>query len=389
MPDYASNIRKAYALEFLMSLQFFSGVLIPFFTDWAGLSFAQVMILQSWFMLCVFILEIPTGAVADKIGRKKSLLLGIIAFIAFVFVYPSTKSFYVFMAGEFLAATAMAFSSGAKEAFVYDTLKAIGQKERIRKVLGNLKTCFLLGLLIAAPIGSFMGFYFGLTAPFLFMSIPAFIGLIVCLTLKEPKAFYNSKKNYFGVLTSGVKYFARHKILKVLALDLIIISAVGYYILWFYQLMLKGAGLEIKYFGIVTAALVGSQIFFIWSFSKFEALIGKKKIIFLSAAIAGIFYIIGGLTTSLIMIVIAIIAGGGLALSREPYLVGFMNHHMPSSKRATVISTVSAFQRLLLVIMNPIIGFMAGWSLSYTLVIMGAAAVIFSFVSKVEEDHLV
>ncbi|MBU2036458.1 MFS transporter, partial [Patescibacteria group bacterium] len=71
-----STINRYYLYSFLISLHLFSAVLVPFFTDWGGISQGKIQILQSWFMFWIFILEIPTGAVADYIGRKQSLFIG-------------------------------------------------------------------------------------------------------------------------------------------------------------------------------------------------------------------------------------------------------------------------------------------------------------------------
>ena len=71
-----NRIHKNYAYAFFKDFAFFTAVLVPFFTQWGDISLLQVQLLQSWFSLWVFILEVPTGAVADKIGRKHSIALG-------------------------------------------------------------------------------------------------------------------------------------------------------------------------------------------------------------------------------------------------------------------------------------------------------------------------
>jgi MFS family permease len=62
--------------------------------------FSQVLFLNSWYMFCVFVLEIPTGTVADFFGRKISIFLGSVVYILAVIVYVSYPNFYVFLAGE-------------------------------------------------------------------------------------------------------------------------------------------------------------------------------------------------------------------------------------------------------------------------------------------------
>ncbi|MBI2575486.1 hypothetical protein HYV82_06400, partial [Candidatus Woesearchaeota archaeon] len=87
--SYKANIRKLYLQKFFSSLFFLGGVRVPFFTDWGKISFAQIMLLQSWFALCLLLLQIPTGAIADRTGRKKAMVIAGIFHIAFVFVYAS------------------------------------------------------------------------------------------------------------------------------------------------------------------------------------------------------------------------------------------------------------------------------------------------------------
>src|SRR3989338_8027981 len=96
LKKYKSNIWKSYVVEFFKSLHFFSGVLIPFFTLWGGITFAQVMFLQALFTFSRFLFEIPTGAIADYIGRKTSVAIGMAITAVAALVYASTPSFWIF-----------------------------------------------------------------------------------------------------------------------------------------------------------------------------------------------------------------------------------------------------------------------------------------------------
>ena len=75
-------------------MHFFGAVLIPFYTQWGGLSLSQAMMLNSWFMLWNVLLEIPTGTVADYLGRKVSLALGSLFGAAAALVYVSTPDMW-------------------------------------------------------------------------------------------------------------------------------------------------------------------------------------------------------------------------------------------------------------------------------------------------------
>lgn len=388
---FRANLWKIYLFKFFISLHFIGGVLVPFFLDWGGINFTQIMILQSWFMLWIFLLEIPTGTVADYFGRKQSLILACGVNVIAALVYASTPNFYVFLLGEFLWAMSAAFLSGADEAFTYDTLKKISETNKSKKVFARIESFHLAGIMVGAPIGSFIAAQLGLRAPMLLLVIPFAIAFIIALTFKEPRTTQKiESKRYLNILKDGVKFFYKNKILKILALDMIFIASVAYFMIWLYQPMLKQAGIGIAYFGIVHAAFVASQILIMNNYEKLEKIFGsKKRLIFFSATITGVMFIIGGLTTFIPAVLLVIIIGGGFGLSRRPLFVSYMNKYIPSPKRATVLSAISMLRTFALVVVNPAVGLLVDWSLNYTLIILGVAAIIFSFISKVEESHLI
>ena len=126
------------------------------------------------------------------------------------------------------------------------------------------------------------------------------------------------------------------------------------------------------------------------NYERLEKLFGsKKRLIFVGAFSTGLFFIIGGLTSYLPVILVVIIIGGGIGMSREPLFASYMNKHIKSSNRATVLSSITMIRKFILIIVNPAVGFMVDWSLGYTLIILGTMAVVFSLVSKVDEDYLI
>ena len=167
-----STVWRYYAFVFLWNLHFFSAVLVPFFTDWGGISQVQIKILQSWFMFWIFVLEIPTGAVADYLGRKYSLALGALAVSFAALVYGSIPKFEIFLLAEFLFAMSAALMSGADKALLYDALKESDKEEESKNIFGKSHSIQLVSMLAAAPIGSLIASKFDLNYPMLFFAIP-------------------------------------------------------------------------------------------------------------------------------------------------------------------------------------------------------------------------
>lgn len=176
--NFERNIWKICIFKFFISLHFIGGVIVPFFTDWGKISFTQVMILQSWFMLWILLLEIPTGVVADYFCRKHSLVLAAIVNSIAALVYASMPNFYIFLLGEVLWAMSEALLSGAFEAFVYDFLKILDEEKISKKVFGRVESFGLAGFMVGAPIGSVIAAQFGLRAPMLLLVIPFTIAFI-------------------------------------------------------------------------------------------------------------------------------------------------------------------------------------------------------------------
>ena len=205
---YKGNIWKLYITNFLSNMQFVAGILILFFMNWGNLIFSQIMILESWFVGWIFILEIPTGSIADYFGRKLSLILSFITLCMSVLIFSSIPSFALFMLGEFIWALSTSLNSGTIEAMTYDTLKKINKETDSKKILSRLNSFSALGLLIASPIGSVIAACISLRACMLIMSIPVSIAIIIGFTLKEPtEKSTRPKEKYLVFLRKGIKIF--------------------------------------------------------------------------------------------------------------------------------------------------------------------------------------
>lgn len=367
------TVRLYYLFNFLTSLHFFAAVLVPFFTEWGHISLVQVTILQSWFMLWIFLLEVPTGAVADYVGRKYSLALGTFVIAAAVLVYGTIPKFEVFLFAEFLFAMGVALISGADEALLYDSLKEQGRESESTKIFGKAQTFDLLGMLAAAVGGSFLASKFGLNAPLLFSAIPMILGGVLALVIREPKIHEVSEsKRYLTIAKRGLSYLYHHKDLQCLALNAMIVSSAAYFVIWLYQPTLRSINIPIIYFGFAHALLISIEILVTSNTSRFEKIFGSTEgFLNFSAIVTAASFILLAAKPNIITIALFLIFAGGFGLTRLKIMSGYMNKLIPSSERATVISSISMFRRVGLVFLNPLIGYTADSSLRLALLVVG------------------
>src|SRR5262245_62106458 len=92
-----------------------------------GLDFDEILMLAAVYRIVVILVEIPTGALADRIGRRQSMMAGALALMASCLVAYFADSFAEFVVAEVLSAVSMSLCSGADSAYLYDMLLAAGR----------------------------------------------------------------------------------------------------------------------------------------------------------------------------------------------------------------------------------------------------------------------
>lgn len=384
------NVRLMYVWRALTMMHFFAGALVPFFTDWGGLTLPQLFLLQAWFFLWIFLLEVPTGAVADRWGRKASIMCANICLLIATAIYASGKGLPRFLLAEVIWAASAALASGADEAMVYDSLKAAGEESRSKKALATLASFDIGAIAFAAPVGSLIAARWGLRAPMALMLVPFSLGLLVCLSLKEPPDGEGAAKpGYREVLERGVRYFASHKPLRALAFDSVTIWMLSFMTVWLFQPRLKELGVGVAVYGFVTAAMTLSQIAILSNPDRIEKFFGGARgYLTWSAVIPGLAFLALPFATDPWAASALFVLIPAFGLSRSVVISNYMNKHIDSAKRATVLSTVGMGRQLTGVIVLPIVGLLTKISLGWTFTALGAAILVCAWASSVEEAHL-
>ena len=374
-----------------MHMHFFGGVLVSFFTDWGGMTLPQMFLLQAWFLLWIFLLEVPTGAVADRYGRKASLVAASGCLLLATAIYATGKGLPRFFFAEVIWAASAALTSGADEAMVYDSLKACGDESRSKKALSTLASFNIGAIAFAAPIGSLMAARWGLNVPMIAMLVPFSLALLVSFTLREPPTGEEEgvKPGYREVLTRGVKYFASHKPLRALAFDSVTIWTLSFMAIWLFQPRLKELGVGIGVFGFVTAGMTISQILLQSNTERVEKLFGgTRRYLALSAVIPGVAFLLLPFATNPWAACALFILIPAFGMSRSVLISNYMHKHIGSAQRATVLSSVGMGRNFMGMLVLPTVGLLTKVSLGATFAVIGAAVLACAWASSVEEAHL-
>jgi hypothetical protein len=386
-----ANIRKAYAASFLKNMQFFGPISVPYFLDWLRVDYTRMFILQAWFLFWVFTLEIPTGVIADKFGRKVSVALGCLLFAADLLFFGLSRNYYLLFLAEFLGAVGMTFISGADQALFYDSLIEIKEQNRARFYFSRYEAAGTLGLLISFPIGSTiasLGNYPRLLPMTFFLSaIAALTAAGAYAWMREPPRS-KPKEGFLRMGVLGLKTLYVHRGLRAFALNSVTISAVTFFVFWFYQPVVQRAGLSIVYLGWIAAGFNLFSTLLLTQVMRLQQFFGVRRLLSLSALLPGALFIALGIWGMLPLTIPALFLLVGCKMVRTPVLNEYINRHIESENRATVISSVSLLERSITFVLYPVVGILADASLDYALWFLGGVAILFAIVTRLSDRHL-
>jgi MFS family permease len=158
-PFRIRNIRLFIAFRVFFNARLYYPVFTILFLDY-GLTIEQFSILNTVWAITIVCAEVPSGALADLLGRKQLLVLTSVlmiielSVIAFVPITNMSIVFWAFLCNRVLSGLAEAMASGADEAIAYDSLIAEGNPAHWPRVLSVQMRAKALAGVISTTLGA-------------------------------------------------------------------------------------------------------------------------------------------------------------------------------------------------------------------------------------------
>ena len=249
-----------------------------------------------------------------------------------------SKNYSLLYVGEFLGAIGFALMSGADSALFYDSVVSAGRKKDSRRLLANYEAVGTLGIVVALPLGSFIGainYPASLPWTFVLTAICAVFAGFVFFSCREPR---RRRKETSSLLqgVAGISYLLKNKKLLAFALNSTLISAVLFFMFWFYQPLLLEAGLDFRLIGFVGGGLNLFAFILLMNLHRIEKFVGLKDLIFYTALIPSVLLILSAFERRLLFLIPAVIVISGFKLFRYPVLLDFMNKHIKRDRKSVV-----------------------------------------------------
>ncbi len=357
------NIPKYYLFMALRYGMFFFIPIFVLYLKTKGITIMQVMLLQAVYCIMVFTLEIPTGAIADQIGRKKTIAIGSAFGVAGILYYAFAETFTGFILAEIILALGTVMISGADISIIYDTLKILKKESHFKKIQGRANAIGFAAAALASLVGSWL-YTIDARLPMIAASLPFAIAVFVALSMREPASSgAATMSETISLIKTGIRFTATHKQVRWLVLYTAAYSAFSFAMFWLYQPFLIRAGISVIYFGPIFAAINLLVALGAFSSHRIENIIGEKASLIMIPAltiIALILLSIGHLPLGFMAIVLGQFAWG----YSDPVINDYINRHIASRNRATILSINSLSISMAGAIVLPFMGYLVD---AYTL----------------------
>ncbi|MCK2239215.1 MULTISPECIES: MFS transporter [unclassified Crossiella] len=336
--------------------QLFSGLLwwLPVFYLYqrnAGLTDEQIFTIQSIYYVFFCLLEIPTGALADRFDYRRFLLAGAGTLLVANLLPVFWPVFWGFLVHFLLVALANSLVSGAGSAYLYEYLVRSGVPERYRKAEGNARAASLIGRVACLPLAGFL-MQWHTPLPYLLTAAGAAVAVLLAARLpalpggqRQPDKA--EREPLAQALTGAVRLVTRSKLLMLLIVQgVAVFTLVRVLQTNLFQPILAAKDLPVAAFGSVLAANALFEVAGAARSALVRRWLSDTRAIFVLTTVLALLLALlvpaGLAATIALMCVFSLVSGVAYPIQRQ-----LVNDAITDpSRRATVLSVESIVDRL-------------------------------------------
>jgi len=353
--DLEANIRTFYIYRFLSNLQLWLPIWVLYLQQERHLTLGQVTALDAPFWLVVVVAEVPTGAFADRYGRRTSLVVGSVVLAAAYTVFGLADSYPLLLASYGLWAIGMTFGNGADMALLYDNLAALGHEDDYARVAGRAYGLLSVAAVVALLVGATLADATRLDVPVLASAAITLVCAGVALRLKEPPHRRDARPGIWRTARAGAAEAWREPHLRYMLAFSAALTAVAMVPILLVQPYLAHYGAPVGSFGLLQApARLGAIAAALYAYRLSNRIGERRFILALPLWIGACFLVLAAWDNAFAFVVFPMLALGLSAAN--PVLSDYLNRHTLAARRATVLSIGQLFGSLLMIGLEPALG---------------------------------
>lgn len=327
------------------------------------------------------LLEVPSGAIADLFGKKRTVQLGlfmqILGMILFTFAHISV---WMLIIGNIIIIAAFAFISGSLEALAYDTLVEHKKEDKFDKVVSRIGVIYPVVFVFAAITGGLM-WKFNIYLPFIASILSFMVAFFYSFEFTEPKVdtYTFTFKKFITQNVQGFKQLTNINLLHYVPIFVVVSAA---YYMWSVGIIRIVMGEEFGYDGETLSYLIGIVMLvssvIVHHFDSIKLKLGNKRgliIVLLGSALG---WFIAGITNNYIAGAVVFFLLTIFGQLHIPWVSSMLNKHVPSELRATSISTLQFMVQIPYVLVVIYFGSLVNDSLTGVFYLGVSAVILFA-----------
>lgn len=351
----AGNVPKLFGLQACRWFLFYMPIIALFYME-NGLSVGQIMLVQAIYSFTIALAEVPSGYFADSIGRRNSLVVGMLLNLVGVICLSQVTGFITITLSAIVIGLGSSFISGTNSALLYDSLLQIKQSDAYLKYQGRLYSAGTFAEATAAVIGGWMAQYAGYRSTVYAQIFIVAIGVLLAWSLVEVKSEKEQPKRGWANILSILDYAMLQNIrLRWLIVLSAVLGSATLTAAWFAQPFLSDQQFSDGSIGLIWSALNLTVAIISFEAYRVYGMLNNRQIsilLVLGVAVGfagvGLFYSHWALGFIFLIYVMRGIA--------SPVLLDFVNKATPSDMRATVLSVRGLIIRVVFAVVAPFLG---------------------------------
>jgi len=367
-----------------LAASFIWGINTLFLLD-AGLSNAEAFAANAFFTAGMVLFEIPTGIVADTLGRKVSFLMGtftlLFSTLIYYYLWQHHIGFWPWALVSVLLGLGFTFFSGAVEAWLVDALGYTGFKGALEDVFAKGQIASGAAMLFGATMGGYIAQRTNLGVPYIFRCGFLILSFVFAFwTMKDlgfkPRKLGNIPKEIKAILKKSLEVGFHKKHVRWMILASPFVSGTGVYAFYAAQpflLELYGETSAYLIAGIAASLVAGSQILgglmvpsirkkFKKRTTAILLLMGLSAVVLMAIGLADQFWWVLGLLA----------LWGLIGAAAHPIRQAYLNKCLPSQQRATLLSFDGLVGSTGGVVFQPLLGRSADlWGYGFSFLLSG------------------
>lgn len=210
------NIKLLTWFNFFTDFKLYGPIAIIYFSQ-VSHSYALGGAIFSIAYITSAIFDVPTGIFADRLGRKRTIVLGTLSALIYVIFYAIGINFWILAIGAIFEGLSRAFYSGNNQALLHNMLSEEGMADEYHTYSGKLSSMFQIALGVSGLVGAVIANWSFPLIMWLSI-IPQIMCLFISFQIVDSKRVIETTTSFIDDIKIGIKTFAENSNLRMLSI---------------------------------------------------------------------------------------------------------------------------------------------------------------------------